>query len=533
MRDRFADRVVELLLDPARRARMGAAGRERARQHAVEVIAERWEAAMLQGLGASTRVAPRWAAPWPGVREPLWRAIAARLPGGGRVRICGAAQRLPPIAEVAQQLAQRADIQVVEGENADAILDWGGLCEAEEPTGWLSRVAEQAGPDRPILSVVPWSEALSPHRSFSSSSIAELFDGADEHGLTVEAEDPWSEPARCWLIRWRARRTSHHAPKPCFSRPRPQVSVCMIVRDCADTVRTALSSVTAIADEIHVLDTGSLDRTIDVVRAFASEIPQPLSITEAKWPGDFAVARNLSIENARGDWILWIDADERMIGAERLRRLTQTEHFEAYAIRQHNHIFDRGHTQIEIPFRLFRNGRGYRFFGAVHEHPERALNEHIEPWTVADGVEIFHAGYLTEAGRVRKLLGRNLRLLNEDFARYPGRMLTDILYLRDCVNLCWFDQRDHGRLRPDHADALRLAIERFEQVYLERRDRYYHLGRKYYDQGLSLLGEGVDVQIRVGINGVPITHRVRQPADALWLAGGAVHDHLAQSWGSP
>jgi hypothetical protein len=224
---------------------------------------------------------------------------------------------------------------------------------------------------------------------------------------------------------------------------------------------------------------------------------------------------------------MWIDADERLIGAERLRRYLESEHFEAFAVRQHNHIFDRGQTTVEIPFRVFRNGRGYRFFGAVHEHPERALNEPIEPWTVAEGVDILHYGYLTERGRTRKLLGRNLRLLNLDYERYPGRMLTDVLYLRDCVNLAWFDRRDFGSVRPDHEAALRAAIARYETVHLPRRDRFYHLGRRYYDQGLGLIGEGIEMRFSIGgPDAAERTHRVRRPDDAVWLAANAARDHF-------
>jgi glycosyltransferase involved in cell wall biosynthesis len=301
----------------------------------------------------------------------------------------------------------------------------------------------------------------------------------------------------------------------------------MIVRDAADTLRTALASLLPIADEYRIVDTGSRDGTMEVARAFARDTGARVVIEEEEWPDDFAVARNRSIRDAEGDWIIWLDGDERLVGAERLRRYVQSEHFDAFAIRQHNQIFDRGHTQVEIPFRAFRNGRGYRFFGAVHEHPERALNHPIEPWTLAEGVDILHTGYLTEAGRVRKLLGRNLRLLNLDFERYPGRLLTDILYLRDCVNLAWFDKRDSGAIRPDHVHALSSALQRFEQVHMPERGRYYNMGRKYYDHGLALLGEGVEIRVRVGgADAEEKQYRVRRPDDAVWLAGSAAQEHF-------
>jgi len=297
----------------------------------------------------------------------------------------------------------------------------------------------------------------------------------------------------------------------------------MIVRDAAETILTALTSLLSCADEIRVLDTGSADAPPALIEQFSSRSPVPIHLRHVPWPCDFSAARNTSTEGVEGDWILWLDADERLIGGEKLRRYAESAHFDAFAIRQHNHIFDRGTTQVEIPFRLYRNGRGYRFYGAVHEHPEKALNETIEPWMLAEGVDILHYGYLTEPGRRQKLLGRNLQLLNEDLRRYPGRLLTDILYLRDAVNLSWFDRRDLGEIRRDHALALRRAIDRFEERYLATHDRFYHLGRKYYDQGLALLDEGLDLTVEVGGAKAPRqTHRVRRLQDAAWLATTAV-----------
>lgn len=287
-------------------------------------------------------------------------------------------------------------------------------------------------------------------------------------------------------------------------------------------------------DETRVLDTGSRDHTIDLVEGFRKRAGVPVHLWEEPWPNDFSEARNRSVAGAEGDWILWIDADERLIGGERLRRLIQTEHFEALAIRQYNHIFDRGTTQIEIPFRVYRNGRGYRFYGAVHEHPERSLNEPIEPWIVAPEVDILHYGYLTERGRVRKLLARNLALLMRDFELYPGRRLTEVLYLRDCVNLARFDRQAGRPVRADHREALLVAIERFEAVAMGARDRYYHLGREYYDLGLRLLDLGREVVVQIsgdqeGNMKAPARHRCRLPIDVDLLAKEAVHGFYASN----
>jgi cellulose synthase/poly-beta-1,6-N-acetylglucosamine synthase-like glycosyltransferase len=84
------------------------------------------------------------------------------------------------------------------------------------------------------------------------------------------------------------------------------ISVCMIVRDEEIHLPDALASVRSIAEEIIVLDTGSVDRTVEIATAMGARV------LTYDWQDDFAAARNVSIEAARHDWILVLDADQRL-----------------------------------------------------------------------------------------------------------------------------------------------------------------------------------------------------------------------------
>jgi len=83
-----------------------------------------------------------------------------------------------------------------------------------------------------------------------------------------------------------------------------RLSVCMIARDEEETIGKALESIQHIADEILVVDTGSVDRTADIARAYGG------TVIESEWHDDFSAARNLAIERATGDYALVLDADE-------------------------------------------------------------------------------------------------------------------------------------------------------------------------------------------------------------------------------
>ncbi len=88
-----------------------------------------------------------------------------------------------------------------------------------------------------------------------------------------------------------------------------KLSVAMIVRDEENNIRRALDSVLPIADEIVILDTGSVDSTKAIITAY--EDPK-IKLSDHPWQNDFSEARNASIEKCTGDWILILDADEEL-----------------------------------------------------------------------------------------------------------------------------------------------------------------------------------------------------------------------------
>jgi hypothetical protein len=85
------------------------------------------------------------------------------------------------------------------------------------------------------------------------------------------------------------------------------VSACLIVQDEESRVAGALASV-AFCDEIVVVDGGSTDATVKLARDAGAKV------VENPWPG-FARQRNVAIAHASGDWVLEIDADERVTPA--------------------------------------------------------------------------------------------------------------------------------------------------------------------------------------------------------------------------
>lgn len=86
----------------------------------------------------------------------------------------------------------------------------------------------------------------------------------------------------------------------------PTVSACMIVRDEEDVLGGCLESIHDVVDEMIVVDTGSQDNTVEIAEEYGAEV------YEYEWEGHFGEARNYSFDQATEDWILYIDADERL-----------------------------------------------------------------------------------------------------------------------------------------------------------------------------------------------------------------------------
>ncbi len=89
---------------------------------------------------------------------------------------------------------------------------------------------------------------------------------------------------------------------------RPRLSVAMIVRNEQDVLAESLESVRPIADEIVVLDTGSTDQTPSIARRCGAVVEQ------FAWCEDFSAARNHCLSLVTGNWVLWLDAGERLPG---------------------------------------------------------------------------------------------------------------------------------------------------------------------------------------------------------------------------
>lgn len=192
----------------------------------------------------------------------------------------------------------------------------------------------------------------------------------------------------------------------------PTLGAIMIVRDEERNLGGILSDIRGCLDEVVVLDTGSRDGTVALAHSFG------VTLGHFAWCDDFAAARNASIALARADYLLWLDADDRLDPAacQALRALKQRlrpEKDRAYQLKIVCETAGEGHT-LSYQTRLFPNRPEIRFAGRVHEQIQSALERAGLPIESVD-IPIRHTGYQTLEDR-RAKAQRNLKILLEEHA---------------------------------------------------------------------------------------------------------------------
>jgi len=139
------------------------------------------------------------------------------------------------------------------------------------------------------------------------------------------------------------------------------------------------------------------------------------------WCEDFAAARNESIKHASGDWILWIDADERLMPESQaaLKKLLRPEkHPVLYKIKIRNIKPDGNSYVLSSAHRLFTNNRGMHFSGQIHEQISPSAKA-VKAEERSTSVTLFHIGYSFEGEQKKSKQDRNYSILSKMVEQEP------------------------------------------------------------------------------------------------------------------
>lgn len=194
----------------------------------------------------------------------------------------------------------------------------------------------------------------------------------------------------------------------------PTLSLCVIAKDEEQNIGRCLKSAKPFVDQMVVVDTGSIDFTVEIAEELGAEVYHHL------WQDDFALARNKSLEHATGDWILFLDCDEELDPqtAPLLRQLIETSQYSGYWVKIVNMFNNQANTAFQ-GFRLFRNHPNHRFECPIHEQILPSVIKNTSSEQIAPSeLTIYHHGYENDQTIFQSKIERNLRLLQKAMKDY-------------------------------------------------------------------------------------------------------------------
>lgn len=234
---------------------------------------------------------------------------------------------------------------------------------------------------------------------------------------------------------------------------RPLLSACLIVKDEADLLPGCLDSLEGLVDEIVVHDTGSSDATVAIARAAGA------TVVLGGWDDDFGAARNVALDACRGDWVLHVDADERVAAgvpvAALREELLRSSTADVLGVPIDNVHADGSTGVVHHGMRLFRRERGH-WIGRLHEQVVARPGRHPLSRGRTTNLALDHLGYQPELMAARGKAERNVRLAEADLADAPHADRAALL-LNLARSLTVAGQHEAALRRCAEADAERSA----------------------------------------------------------------------------
>ena len=179
------------------------------------------------------------------------------------------------------------------------------------------------------------------------------------------------------------------------STDRPSLSLCMIVRDEAEHLAACLDSVVDCVDQIVILDTGSVDNTCEIAHQYGAQVEHFV------WCDDFSAARNAALKFVTSDWVLVLDADERLTPEIKPEILTAIQNPNRLVINLFRQEIGATQSPYSLVSRLFRRHPNINFqrpYHAMIDDSVELLLQTEPDWKVVtlDPIAILHYGYQPE-----------------------------------------------------------------------------------------------------------------------------------------
>jgi len=264
---------------------------------------------------------------------------------------------------------------------------------------------------------------------------------------------------------------------------RPSISLAIIMRDVEKTLDKCLNTFSKVSDEIIIVDTGSVDKSVEIAKKYTDKI------YHFEWIDDFAAARNFSFEKCTKNWIFWIDADDFILD-EDIKKINELDFTgKDVIIIKYAYCRDQyGNIESFVPReRIVRRAINPKWVGRIHEHiPLTGKSIHVSDIVtfhdkqggtsernlrileniVKNGEE--DARYTHYLGREYYDFGRYDDAIKhlKKYLEYPGIYWEDVYQVHYKLALCYFEKREEHSFLYHVYESLKVQDQWAEPFYI-------------------------------------------------------------------
>ena len=203
-----------------------------------------------------------------------------------------------------------------------------------------------------------------------------------------------------------------------------KISACYMVKNEEKNLSRSIKSLKDSVDEIILVDTGSTDQTIEIAKSFNAKIIQ------TTWQDDFSTPRNLAIDSAKGDWIIFLDADEFFAYPNKIKSAISKISAQTIIIPRIDIDEDENRElNHDWSMRIFKNVEYLRYRSLIHEHLTNIKDGKMNYIFGSNDLTIYHTGY--SKSKIKQKLQRNLEMIEQEEKIFGHRPQHDIT-LADC-----------------------------------------------------------------------------------------------------
>ncbi|MFD3157159.1 glycosyltransferase [Haloimpatiens sp. FM7330] len=272
-----------------------------------------------------------------------------------------------------------------------------------------------------------------------------------------------------------------------------EISLCMIVKNEEENLPRCLESVKDLVDEIIIVDTGSIDKTVEIAKSYGAKVYY------FKWCNDFSAARNESLKYATKDWILIMDGDDEFCSEDKNKFRNLVNNLDDNILYYFETLSYTGYHQkgfnisVNLNPRLFKNNYGYYYEGEIHN---QIRNSKFPIKGRVEEVRIYHYGYLQYNMIKKDKTNRNIKILKNLIKKEPENKFhyfnlgNEYCTVREYDKALKYFYEVYKEFNPKVAYSpkliLKIVTTNFILKKLEEALKFINIGLSYYPKFTEL-----------------------------------------------